>query len=142
MPRDIRALTTDAELRAAWPVVRQLRPHLDEDAFVAQALRQCEGGYRAVALYDHGAPCAFAGWRVVEYLAHGRHAYVDDLVTDAGARSRGHGKALLDWLKAEARSLGCKSLQLDSGTRRKDAHAFYLREGLRLDSFRFGIPLA
>lgn len=141
MPHDIRVLTTDAGLRAAWPVVRQLRPHLDEDAFVAQALCQCEGGYRAAALFHDGAPRAYAGWRVVEYLAHGRHAYVDDLVTDADARGRGHGKALFDWLKMEARALGCRSLQLDSGTQRKDAHAFYLREGLRIDSFHFGIAL-
>lgn len=141
MSHDIRVLATDAGLRAAWPVVRQLRPHLDEDAFVAQALRQFEGGYRAAALFEDGTPRAYAGWRVVDYLQHGRHAYVDDLVTDADARSRGHGKALLDWLKAEARSLGCRSLQLDSGTQRKDAHAFYLREGLRIESFHFGIPL-
>jgi hypothetical protein len=32
-------------------------------------------------------------------------------------------------------------LQLDSGTQRKDAHAFYLREGLRIEAFHFGIVL-
>ena len=57
------------------------------------------------------------------------------------ARSRGHGKALLDWLKGEARRLGCVRLQLDSGTFRKDAHAFYLREGLRIEAFHLGIAL-
>lgn len=141
MSYEIRALTAEPELRLAWPVVRQLRPHLEEQAFVAQVLRQFDGGFRAAALFDDGVPRAFAGWRVTEYLAHGRLAYVDDLVTDADARSKGHGKAMLDWLKAEARRLGCASLQLDSGTQRKDAHAFYLREGLRIDSFHFGITL-
>ena len=77
----------------------------------------------------------------MEMLAVGKHVYVDDLVTDAGVRSRGHGKALLDWLKAEAKRLGCARLQLDSGTVRKDAHAFYLREGLRIEAFHFGIAL-
>lgn len=137
----IRSLTTADELRAAWPVVRQLRPHLDEDGFVAQALRQIGDGYRATALYADGAPRAYAGWRVQEFLVYRRFLYVDDLVTDADARSRGHGKALLDWLKAQARRLGCVRLQLDSGTQRKDAHAFYLREGLRIDAFHFGIAL-
>ena len=37
--------------------------------------------------------------------------------------------------------LGCERLQLDSGTGRKDAHAFYLREGLRIEAFHFGIKL-
>ena len=134
--------TTAAELRAAWPVVAQLRPALDADRFVDQALRQIEAGYRATVLYDaDGVPRAYAGWRVLEFLASGRHVYVDDLVTDAAARSRGLGATLLDWLKAEARRLGCTRLQLDSGTQRKDAHAFYLREGLRIESFHFGIAL-
>lgn len=138
----IRTVDSPAELRAAWPVVQQLRPHLDEARFVAQALRQIVDGYRATVLYvDDGVPRAYAGWRVQEFLVHGRHVYVDDLVTDETARSRGHGKALLDWLKAEARRLGCRRLQLDSGTHRKDAHAFYLREGLRIESFHFGIAL-
>jgi GNAT superfamily N-acetyltransferase len=138
---EIRSLAGADELRGAWPLVRQLRPHLDADRFVAQALRQIAEGYRATALYDAGVPRAYAGWRVQEFLVHGRHAYVDDLVTDETVRSHGHGKALLDWLKVEARRLDCVRLQLDSGTHRKDAHAFYLREGLRIESFHFGIAL-
>ncbi|KAF1692155.1 GNAT family N-acetyltransferase [Pseudoxanthomonas koreensis] len=138
----MRAAGDEAALRAAWPVVVQLRPHLDEHAFVAQALRQLAEGWQATVLYDaRGIPRAFAGWRVQEMLAHGRFLYVDDLVTDATTRSSGHGKALLDWLKDQARALGCASLQLDSGTQRTDAHAFYLRERLRITSFHFGIPL-
>ncbi|MDQ3056226.1 MAG: GNAT family N-acetyltransferase [Pseudomonadota bacterium] len=138
---DIRAVTNDAELRATWPVARQLRPHLDEDGFVAQCLRQFEGGYLATALYDEGIPRAFAGWRALDMLATGKQVYVDDLVTDETVRSRGYGKAMLDWLKAEAKRLGCARLQLDSGTFRKDAHAFYLREGLRIEAFHLGITL-
>lgn len=138
---DIRDAADEAALRAAWPVVAQLRPHLDEEAFVAQALRQRAEGWQATVLYADGVARAFAGWRVQEMLAHGRFLYVDDLVTDARTRSAGHGKALLDWLKARARQLGCASLQLDSGTQRIDAHAFYLRERLRIVSFHFKADL-
>lgn len=138
---EIRPLTTAAELRTIWPVAQQLRPHLDEDRFVEQVLRQTQGAFRATGLYDGGAARAYAGWRVYENLVYGLHLYVDDLVTDQTVRSRGYGKALLDWLKAEARRQGCAKLQLDSGTHRKDAHAFYLREGLRIEAFHFGIAL-
>ena len=134
---DIRPAGDEAGLRAAWPVVAQLRPHLDEDAFVAQALRQRAEGWQATVLVEDGVVRAFAGWRVQEMLAHGRFLYVDDLVTDGRVRSAGHGKALLDWLKAQAVRLGCDNLQLDSGTQRIDAHAFYLRERLRIVSFHF-----
>jgi GNAT superfamily N-acetyltransferase len=138
---DIRPLADPAAIRAAWPLVAQLRPHLDADALVLQLQRQFAEGFRATVLHDAGAPRAYAGWRVHENLVYGRHMYVDDLVTDATLRSRGYGKAMLDWLKAEARRLGCRRLQLDSGTFRKDAHAFYLREGLRIEAFHFGIAL-
>lgn len=141
MAIEIRPVATDAQLRAVWPVVQQLRPHLDEDAFVVQSLRQLTAGFMATALYDDGSARAFAGWRVLEMLATGKQLYVDDLVTDETVRSRGHGKAMLDWLKFEAKRLGCARLQLDSGTFRKDAHAFYLREGLRIEAFHFGIAL-
>ena len=139
----IRTVSTSDELRAAWPVVAQLRPEFDEARFIAQMQRQiANDGCRASVLYDEdGVPRAFAAWRVMEMLAVGRHVYVDDLITDANSRSRGYGKAMLDWLKAEARRLGCVRLQLDSGTQRQDAHAFYLRERLRIEALHFGIAL-
>ncbi len=139
---DIRDVVTAAGLRAVWPVVAQLRPHLDADGFVAQATAQRAEGWRATALYDaDGVPRAFAGWRVLTMLSVGRHVYVDDLVTDQTQRSRGHGAALLRWLLGEAKRLDCARLQLDSATHRKDAHAFYLREGLRIEAFHFGRDL-
>lgn len=138
----IRVLRGEDELRAVWPLVSQLRSEFDEERFLAQIQRQIAQGCRVSVLFDaDGAPRAFACWRVMEMLAVGLHVYVDDLVTDQSVRSRGHGKAMLDWLKAEARRLGCARLQLDSGTQRRDAHAFYLREGLRIEAFHFGIAL-
>jgi len=138
----IRALDEASAIREAWPLVSQLRPHLDPEQLAMQLLRQMAGGeFHAHVLYEDGVPRAYAGWRIHENLVYGRHMYVDDLVTDQTVRSRGYGKALLDWLKAEARRQGCARLQLDSGTFRKDAHAFYLREGLRIEAFHFGIAL-
>ncbi|QQQ01743.1 GNAT family N-acetyltransferase [Lysobacter enzymogenes] len=138
----IRTLTGDTDLRAVWPLVAQLRPEFDEDRFVAQMHRQIAQGCRATVVFDDdGAPRAFACWRVMEMLAVGLHVYVDDLIVDQSVRSRGYGKTMLDWLKAEAKRLGCARLQLDSGTQRQDAHAFYLRERLRIEAFHFGVKL-
>ncbi|MGV8940720.1 MAG: GNAT family N-acetyltransferase [Lysobacter sp.] len=139
----IRTITRADDLRAVWPVVAQLRPEFDQERFVTQMLRQIDNDHcRATVLYDaEGVPRAFAAWRVMEMLAVGRHVYVDDLITDTAARSRGYGKAMLDWLKAEAKRLGCVRLQLDSGTQRQDAHAFYLRERLRIEALHFGVEL-
>jgi GNAT superfamily N-acetyltransferase len=85
--------------------------------------------------------CCVAGYRVSRNLAWGEFLYVDDLVTDEATRSHGFGKALLAWLVDEARRQGCAQLHLDSGMQRKDAHRFYLREGLDNLGYHFAIKL-
>jgi GNAT superfamily N-acetyltransferase len=137
----IREITDAAGLRAVWPVMAQLRTHLDEDAFLALCRIQFEEGFRLVAAFDGGACTAVAGFRIQHYLHRGKNLYVDDLVSDQAVRGRGHGKALLDWLKAEARRQGCGNLHLDSGTQRHEAHAFYFAQGLRATSLHFAIDL-
>ena len=43
-----------------------------------------------------------------------------------------------DWLQEYARTAGCETFSLDSGTHRQDAHAFYFRERMRVTSLHFG----
>jgi GNAT superfamily N-acetyltransferase len=66
---------------------------------------------------------------------------VDDLVTADSERSKGHGKALLAWLRKLAVDEGCEVFHLDSGVQRKRAHAFYEREGMDLSSYHFSVRL-
>jgi len=138
----IRVATTDEEIAACHPVMRELRPHVAEGDFVARVRRQERSGYRLAFLARAGSPRAAAGFRISETLAWGRFLYVDDLVTLASERSRGHGAALLRWLEAHARAEGCAELHLDSGVQRQDAHRFYRREGLELTSYHFARKLA
>ncbi len=134
---DIRIATTDAEIAACHPVMRELRPHVPEDQFVARVRAQEVAGYRLACIEEDGAVVAVAGFRIGENLAWGRFLYVDDLVTLAAVRSRGHGAALLSWLRAHAVREGCAQLHLDSGIQRKDAHRFYEREGMTMTSLHF-----
>ena len=82
-----------------------------------------------------------AGFRLMTVLWSGRTLYVDDLVTDEAARSKGYGEAILKWLMERARAAGCAAFSLDSGTQRGEAHAFYFRQGLRIADFHFEVPL-
>jgi GNAT superfamily N-acetyltransferase len=100
-----------------------------------------QGGYRLVAVVASGRVEAVAGYRFGESLAWDSYLYVDDLVTDERARSKGHGKLLLDWLKREAAARGCRDLHLDSGVQRFEAHRFYLRERMDITSHHFRIGL-
>lgn len=135
-------METDAEILATHEVMRQLRPDVAAERYVATVRRMmASDGYRLVARLVEGNVRAVAGYRIMEMLHCGRILYVDDLITDERTRSQGHGKRLLDWLKDEARARGCAELHLDSGLHREHAHRFYFREGLTVRSFHFRIPV-
>lgn len=137
MPTEIRLAESDAEIAACFPVMRELRPHLVEESFVGRVRAQQAAGYRLAYVVGPEGPAAVAGFRLGESLGWGRFLYVDDLVTSAGQRSRGHGAALLAWLKEFAARAGCGQVHLDSGIQRVDAHRFYRCEGMVLSSYHF-----
>jgi GNAT superfamily N-acetyltransferase len=136
---DIHRLSTDDQIANCFPVMNQLRPHLDLAAFTAAVARMQKQGYQLAGLFDPDIR-AVAGYRFFEMLAMGSVLYVDDLVTAANHRSKGYGRQLLDWLLAEARRQGCAYLELDSGVKRLDAHRFYERHGMQKAAFHFSVP--
>jgi GNAT superfamily N-acetyltransferase len=117
-------------------VHRQLRPHLPED-YAAKMQRVFAGGGRLCAAVRGNEVVGVAVHRIHENTFDGVVMYVDDLVTDDTQRSQGIGKALLDHLQRIARDAGCAKFTLDSGTQRQQAHKFYFREGLVVNSFHF-----
>jgi GNAT superfamily N-acetyltransferase len=139
--RKIQIATTPEEIDRCFPVMSQLRPLLVAGEFFARVQAQQAEGYQLAFLEYQNAIVSVAGFRLQNMLSSGKTLYVDDLVTDAAARSQGHGEAMLQWLIALAREAGCNTFSLDSGTHRQDAHAFYLRERLRITSFHFSLSL-
>jgi len=138
----VRKLTTDEDILAARGVMRQLRPQIPEANYLSTVRRMMQtDGYLQAAVFDGDAVVAVAGYRVMEMLYAGKTLYVDDVITDETRRSRGYGKALMDWLKREARERGCVQLQLDSGVQREQTHRFYFREGLTINCYHFRIDL-
>jgi GNAT superfamily N-acetyltransferase len=134
--------TTDEQILATREVMRQLRPHVSSDDYLAAVRRMKQtDGYQLAALYDGDEVRAVAGYRFMEMFYSGRILYVDDLNTDERFRSKGYGKALLDWLKAEARAQGCGQIHLDSGVQREQTHRFYFREGLTINCHHFHLTL-
>ena len=137
----IQVAETDAHVAGCHPVMFQLRPHIAADSFVARVRVQQQNGYLLAFLEDEGTVRAVAGFRFIENLYAGRVLYVDDLVTDQHDRSKGHGKALFDWLVTRARAEGCHTLELDSGVQRFDAHRFYLVQRMLITAHHFRLTL-
>lgn len=133
--------TTRAQWRDCHSLFLHLRPHLDEATFLAQVARQAVQGFRMVAVEREGAKLGAAGFRCVEHLAWGRVLYIDDLITDPVQTRKGVAGALLDWLIAHARDVGCDQLHLDTGYQRTAAHRLYLRKGLQLHCHHLAMPL-
>ena len=131
----------DEEIVACFPVMQQLRSHLDRTQFLPIVRRQQTQGYQLVYLEDEGSIRAVAGFRRIDNLAFGRVLYIDDLVTDTRVRSKGYGSQLLTWLRARARADGCSSVQLNTGVQRKDTQRFYDREGMRLSAYRYEVAV-
>jgi ribosomal protein S18 acetylase RimI-like enzyme len=134
----LRHADTDTELRACFPVMQQLRPHLsDERDFLARMRRMRNERYRLLAALHGDTPLALAGYRLQENLVYGSFLYVDDLVTDTPARGGRWGARLLEALTTVATEAGCACLVLDTGLSNARAQRFYFREGLLTGALRF-----
>jgi GNAT superfamily N-acetyltransferase len=122
-----------------------LRPHHDDvAAFVSRVDgQQRPQGYRLFGAFLHASTEAVGvlGLRCISNLWAGDILHIDDLSTLPEARRRGAARALLDVAVAEARSLGCAQLHLDSGHQRHAAHKVYLEHGFDISSHHFSLVL-
>jgi GNAT superfamily N-acetyltransferase len=134
--------STEKDIRRCYPVLHQLRTHLDEPTMLAQILRQQADGYLLAYCEIDNEVRSVAGYRYSENLAYGKFMYVDDLVTRNDDRSKGFGKLLFDWLVAQAKAHGCAMFALDSGVHRFDAHRFYLVNRMNIVSHHFTLRLS
>jgi ribosomal protein S18 acetylase RimI-like enzyme len=138
----LREAVSDDDLRACWPVMRELRPHLaGSDEFVERVRRQHRDGYRLLAAWSGEEVVGLAGWRVQETLIRGRFCYVDDLVVRSGGRGAGLGGRLLDAVAEAARTHGLPWLVLDTGLENGLGQRFYFRHGMLPAALRFARPI-
>lgn len=121
----IRELTKKEEWIEAFSLMKELRTHLDLDAYLSLLEEMRPQGYRLFALEKDGRMVALAGVAVMVNLYNGRYLFIFDLVTKEEERSRGYGAKLLRHLEAFARARGCRLVELTSGLKRTDAHRFY-----------------
>jgi GNAT superfamily N-acetyltransferase len=133
---------TDGERLECFEVMKELRTHLVKERFLETLHRMAAEGYELAGLWDEGEVRAVCGFRRMEMIATGPILYVDDLVTAANRRGRGYGAKLLAYVREIARTRGCMYLELDSGSRRLDAHRFYRSQGLEEVALHFSAPLS
>src|SRR4028118_299818 len=90
-------LRSEAELKEAFAVARQLHHELEEQRYLNLLSEMVPAGYRMFAVREpSGEVSAVLGLQVLTNLYYERHAYVYDLVVAESARSKGYGGMLLD----------------------------------------------
>ncbi len=133
---------SDREISDCFPVIKELRSHLEITDFVIQVQRQQQQfDYKLAYLQTEEMVVSVAGFRISESLAWGKFLYVDDLVSQAVNRSQGYGTILFNWLVDYACDRNCQHLHLDSGVQRFAAHRFYLSHRMEITSHHFALKL-
>lgn len=122
----IKEFQSQNEILAAFPIMKQLRTHLDESTYLELVKEaQEKDSYKMFVLLDENEIVAVIGLKPMITLYYGRFVWVCDLVTDNTKRSKGYGEKLLTFVHEWARENNYESVALSSGLQRTDAHRFY-----------------
>lgn len=134
----IKLATSTAEIEQCFPILLQLRPHLQANNFVCQVQSLMKTGYQ-LAYIHNSQVVGVAGFHLATSLAWSKHLYLEDLVVDRKRQSQGYGEALFTWLIQYAQQHNCQEFHLDSGVQRFAAHRFYLRYKMNISSHHFSL---
>ncbi len=110
-----------------FELLRQLRPQLNFPTFIDLLKKAQEsGGYQLEGfLAPNGELIALLGYRLSYDFVHGKHVYIDDLVTAEKHRSQNYGAQLLERAEEIARAQGCTNLRLCTGIDNDRGKRFY-----------------
>ena len=112
----IKELQSRNEIKGAFPVMRQLRSHLDESSYLELVSdAQEKEGYKMFALFDGKDIVAVIGFHPMVTLYYGRFIWVCDLVTDVNKRWEGCGEKLLSYTHKMAEEHNYENIALSSG---------------------------
>ena len=122
----IKELKSRKEIIEAFPIMKQLRTHLDESTYLELVMAAQENDrYKMFALLDGNEIVAVTGFKPMITLSSGRFIWICDLVTDTNIRSKGYGEKLLTFVHEWAKENNYESVSLSSRLHRTDAHRFY-----------------
>ena len=131
---EIRQLTTEKDWLEVFPLMKQLRPYLEEKEYIEILHEMVTEKFEMYAFYGDNQAVAITGisWRTNLYYK--RHIFVYDLVTDTNERSKGYGEKLLAFVETLAKEGNADCIALESALHRLDAHRFY-EEKFHFDKF-------
>lgn len=132
--------STEKDGKAVYDLICDMEEkQLPYEAFEAIYLRQLvrEEHFCLIA-EEEGQVCAMLHLRFEEQLHHcERIAEIMEFVVDARCRGKRLGQRMLAEAEKIAVEHGCAQIEVASNQLRKDAHRFYLREGMHNFHYKF-----
>jgi GNAT superfamily N-acetyltransferase len=138
----VRIAESDHEILACFNVMKELRPKIERESFLATVKLMQTEGYVLSYIEADGEVVSVSGFRIcINLAAEGKALYVYDLITSESQRSKGHGASLMKSILAYANKESCNCVHLDSNVIRHKAHKFYLENGFDIVAHHFLIKL-
>lgn len=123
---NIKEIQSHNEILEAFPIMSQLRTHLNKETYLELLLdAQEKESYKMFGLFEGNDLVAVIGFQPMITLYYGRYIWVCDLVTDSNQRSKGYGEKLLSHVHEWAKENNYETIALSSGLQRIEAHRFY-----------------
>jgi ribosomal protein S18 acetylase RimI-like enzyme len=123
-------LFSDESAFEFFELLKELRPHLTFPLFLE--IKNEASSYNLIGLKSGNQLVALMGYRIISDFVHGRHLYIDDLVTSQEFRSKGYGEKLLNRAEFLAKENMCSNLRLCTGIDNKNAMRFYEKNSWNL----------
>jgi len=125
------------ELFTVYDVIKQLRDKLSYEEFEDLIYEMRHMEYKMFGILQKEELICYAGVAVQTNLAHKRHLFVFDLITDEKYRFMGYGSMMMEYLYDYAKTAACEKLVLSSGLQRKKTHRFYEKKGFEKTGYLF-----
>lgn len=132
------AFTDEKDGHRFYHLLIQLRPHLSYEEFQRIYFEANKAdGYQLVGLEENNELVSIMGFRILHDFVHGKHLYIDDLVSSETHRSKGHGAILLKHAEKMAKDNGCLNLRLCTGIENERGKKFYEKNSWNLRAVVF-----
>lgn len=127
----IREARSDADYHKAYPVIRQLFPHLDMQTYARRVFIARATGYRMFIGEMNDAIVGVIGIMPNHNLHDGFVTYIEHVVVDTKYRGKGFGTELIKFAENRALEEGCSLIELDTDAGAEKAEALYLKNGYK-----------
>lgn len=128
-PMRIREAKSDADYHRAYPIIRQLLPHLDMQTYARRVFVARATGYRMYVGEIADTVVGVIGIVPNHNLHDGFVTFIEHVVVDTKHRGKGYGAQLIRFAEERAVEDGCALIELDTDLGREDVEKLYAKSG-------------